>query len=101
MESGPKSCGHWSVAPRPGCECSKISCSRVRMENLWPVSSPSVLCEPRGPPVRCMPGALQTLTERRDVAVDVGRGLGLRRAHEQRRPKLGVVFGQIETAEDV
>src|SRR6516225_8459039 len=77
------SCGHWSIAPRPGREYSKITFSGTGM-------------------VQTSGGAhaLQRLTEGAAVAIDVGTGLGLGGAHQQRVAELGVIGAEVEPAED-
>src|SRR5438132_8885889 len=86
--AGSASCGHWSLAPRPAREYSKINCSRCGMG--WSLAR-----------VRSSGGTrrLHRLGELRTVTLDVGRGLGLGRAHQQRVAELGEVSREVRSEE--
>src|SRR5215469_1900600 len=90
--AGATSCGHWSTAPRPGCEYSKITFSVTGMVQT---SSLSTSFDASGGAY-----ALQRLVERAAIAIDVGTGLGFGGAHEQRVAELGVIGAEVEPAQD-
>src|SRR5262249_38558960 len=85
------SCGHWSIAPRPGREYSKITFSGTGMTQ----TSQQTRTAGSGGAY-----ALKRFTERTAEALDVGTGLGLGGAHQQCVAELGIIDAEVETAED-
>src|SRR5580698_10145811 len=81
--ASPGSCGHWSPAPRPGCEYSKMTFSRSCM-----------VCPSGGERV------LQRLTQVGAEAFQIRRGLGFGGTHQQCVTELRVVGREVESADD-
>src|SRR4051812_13628183 len=88
MADAGNSSGHWSVAPRPECEYSKITFS-------WSFSWVRI-----GNPSGGTHGGLHGIAERRDITIDIAQRLRLGSADEQRITQLGERVGEVQAAQD-